>query len=100
MMSRGSGPQMLMIDLHYRFGQHGDFGVASALGVVSYLLASGAAYYYLLLADGVAVSARSTLTPLRLSARRSRVNSGSAFVRSTCLPFTAIFMRRSHLFEG
>lgn len=58
MMSRGSGPQMLMIDLHYRFGQHGDFGVASALGVVSYLLASGAAYYYLLLADGVAVSAR------------------------------------------
>ncbi|MDR7555372.1 MAG: sugar ABC transporter permease [Armatimonadota bacterium] len=47
MMSRGSGPQMLMIDLYYRFGQHGDFGVASALGVVSYLLASGAAYYYL-----------------------------------------------------
>lgn len=47
MMSRGSGPQMLMIDLYYRFGQHGDFGVASAIGVVSYLLASGAAYYYL-----------------------------------------------------
>lgn len=47
MMSRGSGPQMLMIDLYYRFGQHGDLGVASAIGVVSYLLASGAAYYYL-----------------------------------------------------
>ncbi len=47
MMSRGSGPQMLMIDLYYRFGQHGDFGVASAIGVVSYLLAAGAAFYYL-----------------------------------------------------
>lgn len=47
MMSQGSGPQMLMIDLYYRYGQHGDFGVASAIGVVSYLLASGAAYYYL-----------------------------------------------------
>ncbi len=47
LMSRGSGPQMLMIDLYYRFGQHGDFGVASALGVVSYLMASGAVYAYL-----------------------------------------------------
>lgn len=47
MMTRGSGPQMLMIDLYYRYGQHGDFGVASAIGVVSYLLAAGAAYYYL-----------------------------------------------------
>lgn len=47
LMSRGSGPQMLMIDLYYRFGQHGDFGVASALGVVSYVMASGAVYAYL-----------------------------------------------------
>ncbi len=47
MMSRGSGPQMLMIDLYHRYGQHGDFGTASAIGVVSYLLAAGAAYYYL-----------------------------------------------------
>ncbi|MFN3285578.1 MAG: ABC transporter permease [bacterium] len=47
LMSRGSGPQMLMIDLYYRFGQHGDFGVASALGVVSYVMASGAIYAYL-----------------------------------------------------
>jgi ABC-type sugar transport system permease subunit len=47
LMSRGSGPQMLMIDLYYRFGQHGDFGVASALGVISYVLASGAVYAYL-----------------------------------------------------
>lgn len=47
MMTKGSGPQMLMIDLYHRYGQHGDFGTASAIGVVSYLLAAGAAYYYL-----------------------------------------------------
>ncbi len=46
MMGRGSGPQMLMIDVYYRFGQHGDYGTANALGVVSYLLASGAALVY------------------------------------------------------
>ena len=46
MMARGSGPQMLMIDVYYRFGQHGDYGTANALGVVSYLLASGAALVY------------------------------------------------------
>ena len=46
MMARGSGPQMLMIDVYYRFGQHGDFATASALGVVAYLLASGAALAY------------------------------------------------------
>lgn len=47
MMGRGSGPQMLMIDVYYRFGQHGDYATAGALGVVSYLLASGAALVYL-----------------------------------------------------
>jgi ABC-type spermidine/putrescine transport system permease subunit I len=46
MMGRGSGPQMLMIDVYYRFGQHGDYGTASALGVVAYLLAVGAALVY------------------------------------------------------
>ena len=46
MMGRGGGPQMLMIDVYYRFGQHGDFATASALGVVSYLLAMGAALVY------------------------------------------------------
>jgi putative spermidine/putrescine transport system permease protein len=46
MMSRGGGPQMLMIDVYYRFGQHGDFATASALGVVAYLLAMGAALVY------------------------------------------------------
>jgi len=46
MMSRGGGPQMLMIDVYYRYGQHGDFATASALGVVAYLLAMGAALVY------------------------------------------------------
>jgi ABC-type Fe3+ transport system permease subunit len=43
MMGRGGGPQMLMIDVYYRFGQHGDFRRPSALGVVAYVLAMGAA---------------------------------------------------------
>src|SRR2546422_5138378 len=34
MMGRGGGAQMLMIDVYYRFGQHGDFETAAALGVV------------------------------------------------------------------
>ena len=46
MLGRGSGAQMLMIDVYYRVGQHGDFETASALGVVSYLLAMGAALVY------------------------------------------------------
>jgi ABC-type Fe3+ transport system permease subunit len=46
MMGRGGGPQMLMIDVYYRFGQHGDFATAAALGVVAYLLALGAALVY------------------------------------------------------
>ena len=47
MLSRGGGAQMLMIDVYYRFGQHGDFETASALGVVGYLMAMGAALVYL-----------------------------------------------------
>jgi putative spermidine/putrescine transport system permease protein len=46
MMGRGGGPQMLMIDVYYRYGQHGDFATASALGVGAYLLAMGAALVY------------------------------------------------------
>jgi len=47
MMGRGGGAQMLMIDVYYRFGQHGDFETAAALGVVGYLMAMGAALVYL-----------------------------------------------------
>ncbi|MGH7318907.1 MAG: ABC transporter permease subunit [Candidatus Rokuibacteriota bacterium] len=46
MMGRGGGPQMLMIDVYYRFGQHGDFETAAALGVVAYLMAMGATLVY------------------------------------------------------
>ena len=47
MIGQGEGPQMVMIDVYYRIVQHNDYGVANALGVVSYLTASGAAIYYL-----------------------------------------------------
>src|SRR2546422_2705432 len=47
MMGRGGGAQMLMINVYYRFGQHGDFETAAALGVVGYLMAMGAALVYL-----------------------------------------------------
>lgn len=47
MIGKGEGPQMVMIDVYYRIVQHNDYGVANALGVVSYLTASGAAIYYL-----------------------------------------------------
>ncbi len=47
MIGQGQGPQMVMIDVYYRIVQHTDYGVANALGVVSYLTASGAAIYYL-----------------------------------------------------
>jgi len=47
MISAGSGPQMTMIDVYYRITYQRDYGTANALGVISYLLASGAAIYYL-----------------------------------------------------
>lgn len=47
MIGSGEGPQMLMIDVYYRIVYQNDLGVANALGVVSYLAASFAAYYYL-----------------------------------------------------
>jgi ABC-type sugar transport system permease subunit len=46
MMGRGGGLQMVMIDVYYQI-TYQDMGVANALGVISYLLASGAALYYL-----------------------------------------------------
>ena len=47
MIGTGKGAQMLMIDVYYRIVYQHDYGVANALGVVSYLTASGAAIYYL-----------------------------------------------------
>jgi len=47
MIGSGKGAQMLMIDVYYRIVYQNDYGVANALGVVSYILAMGAAIYYL-----------------------------------------------------
>jgi ABC-type Fe3+ transport system permease subunit len=47
MMGSGGGAQMVMIDVYYEITYQQNMGVANALGVVSYLLASGAAIYYL-----------------------------------------------------
>jgi len=47
MIGSGRGAQMVMIDVYYRIVFHGDYGTANALGVISYLMASGAAVYYL-----------------------------------------------------
>ena len=47
MMGGGGGAQMVMIDVYYEITYQQNMGVANALGVVSYLLASGAAIYYL-----------------------------------------------------
>lgn len=47
MMGKGEGPQHLMIDIYHRITYLNDLGVANALGVISYLLALGAAIIYL-----------------------------------------------------
>lgn len=47
MMGKGDGPQHIMIDIYHRITYLNDMGVANALGVVSYLLAMGAAIIYL-----------------------------------------------------
>ncbi len=47
MIGSGKGAQMLMIDVYYRIVYQYDYGVANALGVVSYITAMGAAVYYL-----------------------------------------------------
>lgn len=47
MMGKGDGPQHLMIDIYHRITYLNDLGVANALGVLSYVLAMGAAIIYL-----------------------------------------------------
>lgn len=47
MMGKGNGPQHLMIDIYHRITYLNDYGVANALGVISYILAMGAAIIYL-----------------------------------------------------
>lgn len=47
MMVAGSQPTMLTVDMAFRINAYGDYGVANALGVISYLMAAGAAWLYL-----------------------------------------------------
>lgn len=46
MMGNGDGPKMLMIDLYYRITYQNDIATANALGMISFLLSFGAAWYY------------------------------------------------------
>ncbi|MHB1653332.1 MAG: ABC transporter permease [Desulfitobacteriaceae bacterium] len=47
MLGAGNGPQMAMVDLYYQIVYQNNYGVANALGVISYLMSMGAAIYYL-----------------------------------------------------
>jgi putative spermidine/putrescine transport system permease protein len=46
-MISGGTPNMLTVDMAYRINAHGDYGVANALGFISYLLTGAAAWIYL-----------------------------------------------------
>ncbi len=46
MMGSGDGPKMLMIDLYYRITYQNDIATANALGMISFLLSLGAAWFY------------------------------------------------------
>jgi hypothetical protein len=46
-MISGGTPNMLTVDMAYRINAHGDYGVANALGFISYLLTGAAAWLYL-----------------------------------------------------
>lgn len=47
MLGAGSGPQMAMVDLYYQIVYQHNYGVANAIGVISYVIAMGTAIYYL-----------------------------------------------------
>lgn len=47
MMVAGSQPTMMTVDMAFRITSYGDYGVANALGVISYLICSVAAWFYL-----------------------------------------------------
>jgi putative spermidine/putrescine transport system permease protein len=46
-MIAGGSPTMITVDMAFRVNSYGDYGVANALGVVSYLIAGLAAWVYL-----------------------------------------------------
>ena len=47
MLGTANGPQMAMVDLYYQIVYQNNYGVANAIGVISYLISMGAAIYYL-----------------------------------------------------
>ncbi|WP_207484063.1 ABC transporter permease [Arenibaculum pallidiluteum] len=47
MMINPNAPTMITVDMAYRINAHGDYGVANALGFVSYLMAGTVAWIYL-----------------------------------------------------
>ena len=46
-MLSGGSPTMLTVDMAYRINAHGDYGVANALGFISYVMAGAVAWIYL-----------------------------------------------------
>ncbi len=47
MMINPNSPTLLTVDIAYRISSHGDYGVANALGLLSFVLASVGAWFYL-----------------------------------------------------
>lgn len=47
MIGGGAGSKMIMVDVYYNIVYQNNYGVANALGVISYILSAGAAIYYL-----------------------------------------------------
>ena len=46
-MISGGSPTMITVDMAFRVNAYGDYGVANALGLISYLIASLGAWFYL-----------------------------------------------------
>jgi len=47
LMVAGSQPTMLTVDISFRINAYGDYPVANALGVISYLMTAVTAWIYL-----------------------------------------------------
>lgn len=47
LMLSGQSPTMMTVQMAYRINQHGDYGVANALGLMSYLMTAFVAWIYL-----------------------------------------------------
>jgi putative spermidine/putrescine transport system permease protein len=46
-MISGGSPTMITVDMAFRVNAYSDYGVANALGVVSYLIAGSVAWIYI-----------------------------------------------------